>query len=171
MFGNSPIDIALGIEYYYQDQVNPIIGYRRLARVMNSVCSPIHFDYYWKRGWNECAYHNKFLGIVANSIPNWGNETGLYAFFEYNRAWQYNTSYQSPLETVVVKVEGAGVVIEHDAGFRAQYMRVIGVDDFATSKRDQSYEFMAEFFAVPLIQLGKERNPYQWKLPPLFWKD
>lgn len=121
----------------------PIVAYKYLrvfpdCSLSSMVVSPVYWTR-WKRDWNE-----------SFPSPNQSNWSGYYCFKRGGREEDWKLlRYEFE-----ARVEICGKIVEHDDGYRAQYMRVTGIclQPYPGKNKEGVLNFASEYFGVPIVR-------------------
>jgi len=111
-------------------EIKPLIAWRVFRQYDDMKFGSLYANKEQRYEWNVTA--------IADARPKmterhtWFNEHGFWAFKTYNKASQQKAK-ASYMGVVIAKVELFGQIVEHEHGYRAEYMRIVKVYENAKS--------------------------------------
>lgn len=116
-----------------QKGIGPVYAYKLLmSDVHVGFRSPFR-EMEWEAGWNR-----------VDIEPDWS--TGIYSCKTIDVLLDYLPEVHKLL---VVRLELAGVIVEHEFGYRSEYARVVGIN--STFTHEKLIEAACEYFSAPIF--------------------
>ncbi len=109
----------------------PIFAWKLLDASAPWFISPVYRTV-WLDGWNKTEIEPR-------------GSSGFYCFNSIQGCWDYCTNER----LLIVNVQLAGKVVEHERGYRAQMAKVVGIE--RTGSNPKWVELASEYFKVPVM--------------------